>query len=213
MGSNMYDPAIWDYHVALAKEAVAAGFPEIQWDYLRFPDAPEEELNRAWYPGQGARRRTYAIREFLEYARRELGDVAMTADVFGVTTSARTDIGIGQLWEEFIGAMDVALPMVYPSHYWVGSFGIQDPNGHPYEIVKRALSDARKRSAEVEGAGTTRPMASGLHTGCTGLRGPRGTGSDPGYLRCGIRRVDPVESLESLQRGGTRSGGWRPRGH
>ena len=170
--SNMYDPAIWGYHVALAKEAVAAGFPEIQWDYLRFPDAPEEELNRAWYPGQGARRRTDAIREFLEYARRELGDVAMTADVFGVTTSARTDIGIGQLWEEFIGAMDVALPMVDPSHYWVGSFGIQDPNGHPYEIVKRALSDARKRSAEVEGAGTTRPWLQDFTLGAPAYGAP-----------------------------------------
>ena len=155
--SNMFHRDVWDYHIALAKEAIAVGFPEIQWDYLRFPDAPEEELNRAWYPGQGPRRRTEAIREFLEYAREELGDVAMTADVFGVTTSARTDVGIGQLWEEFIGVMDVALPMVYPSHYWVGSFGIEDPNGHPYEIVRRALTDAGRRSAKVEGAGTTRP--------------------------------------------------------
>lgn len=170
--SNMYDRAVWDYHIALAKEAVAVGFPEIQWDYLRFPDAPEEELNRAWYPGQGPRRRTEAIREFLEYAREELGDVAMTADVFGVTTSAHTDVGIGQLWEEFIGAMDVALPMVYPSHYWVGSFGIQDPNGHPYEIVKRALTDARRRSAEVEGAGTTRPWLQDFTLGAPAYGAP-----------------------------------------
>jgi len=170
--ANMYHPTVWAYHVALAKEAIAVGFPEIQWDYLRFPDAPEEELYRAWYPGQGARTRTQAVREFLEYAREELGDVAMTADVFGVTTSARTDVGIGQLWEEFIGAVDVALPMVYPSHYWVGSFGIQDPNGHPYEIVKSALTDARRRSADVEGAGTTRPWLQDFTLGAPAYGAP-----------------------------------------
>jgi len=170
--ANMYDRAVWEYHVALAQEAVAVGFPEIQWDYLRFPDAPEEELNRAWYPEQGARRRTDAVREFLEYAREELGDAAMTADVFGMTTSARTDIGIGQLWEDFIGVMDAALPMVYPSHYRVGSFGIQDPNGHPYEIVKRALTDARRRSAEVEGAGTTRPWLQDFTLGAPAYGAP-----------------------------------------
>ena len=47
--------------------------------------------------------------------------------------------------------------MVYPSHYWVGSFDIEDPNGHPYEVVLEALRDGVKRSAEIEGAGATRP--------------------------------------------------------
>jgi hypothetical protein len=78
-------------------------------------------------------------------------------DVFGATTSAQSDVGIGQYWERFIGSVDVALPMVYPSHYWVGSFGIQDPNGHPYEIVRAALVSALQRSKAVDGAGVTRP--------------------------------------------------------
>jgi len=51
----------------------------------------------------------------------------------------------------------VALPMVYPSHYWQGSFGIDTPNAYPYEIVREALDDALRRSAVVDGAGTTRP--------------------------------------------------------
>jgi len=53
--------------------------------------------------------------------------------------------------------VDVALPMVYPSHYWTGSFGFEKPNAYPYEIVRRALRDAVSRSALVEGAGTVRP--------------------------------------------------------
>jgi len=74
-----------------------------------------------------------------------------------VTTSARRDVGIGQVWEAFIDELDVALPMVYPSHYWEGSFGFTEPNAHPYEVVGRALRDAVGRSAQIEGAGRTRP--------------------------------------------------------
>ena len=157
--ANLHDQRVWDYHVELAKEAAAMGFPEIQWDYVRFADAPNEDLERAVFPGAEGRRRRDAVEAFLEYARAALEEsgVAMTVDVFGATTSAQSDVGIGQYWERFIGSVDVALPMVYPSHYWVGSFGIQDPNGHPYEIVREALVAGLQRSKAVDGAGTTRP--------------------------------------------------------
>jgi hypothetical protein len=156
---NPYDRRVWDYHVALAREAVEAGFPEIQWDYVRFPDAPRSEIERTTYPGAEGRTRVEAIRQLLAHTRDELGsrDVPITADVFGVTTSATRDVGIGQVWEQFIDVIDVALPMVYPSHYWKGSFGYDMPNAYPYEIVYEALTDALERSAEVAGAGTTRP--------------------------------------------------------
>jgi hypothetical protein len=157
--ANLHDRRVWDYHVDLAKEAAAVGFPEIQWDYVRFADAPQEDLDRAVYAGAEGRRRRDAVQAFLQYARAELeaSGVAMTLDVFGATTSAPNDVGIGQYWESFIGSVDVALPMVYPSHYWEGSFGIQDPNGHPYEIVRAALLSGLQRSEAVEGAGVTRP--------------------------------------------------------
>jgi len=156
---NAYSKDVWDYHVAIAREVALMGFPEIQFDYVRFPDAPQEDLARAVFPGADGRSKAAAIREFLQYARSELSDlgVQVTADVFGMTTSVRRDVGIGQLWESFIDVVDVALPMVYPSHYWEGSFGFETPNARPYEIVRRAVSDAVQRSAGVEGAGRTRP--------------------------------------------------------
>jgi len=159
MWLNFHHPEVWQYHLELAQEAVRAGFPEIQWDYVRFPDAPESYLSRAVYPGGEGRSKTQSVSEFLGYTRELLGaqGAQVTADVFGVTTSYRRDVGIGQLWEAFIDQVDVALPMVYPSHYWTGSFGIEDPNAHPYEIVRRALRDGVKRSALVEGAGAIRP--------------------------------------------------------
>lgn len=172
--ANLHDQRVWDYHVELAKEAAALGFPEIQWDYVRFADAPRADLDRAFFPGSEGRRRQDAVGEFLEYARAELDDygVAMTVDVFGATTSAHNDVGIGQHWESFIGAVDVALPMVYPSHYWTGSFGISDPNGHPYEVVRRALEAGLERSATVEGAGTTRPWLQDFTLGAPRYEAP-----------------------------------------
>ena len=156
---NPYDRRVWEYHVAIAREVAEMGFPEVQWDYVRFPDAPASAMRRAYFPGGAGRPRPQAIREFLAYSREALSDldVQVTADVFGVTTSFNRDVGIGQVWESFIDVVDVALPMVYPSHYWTGSFGYDKPNARPYEIVREALEDAVRRSALVEGAGTTRP--------------------------------------------------------
>jgi len=156
---NPYDRRVWDYHVELAREMARMGFPEVQWDYVRFPDIPAEEKARVVYPGAGDTPQPQAISDFLAYAREKLADlgVLVTADVFGVTTSASRDVGIGQIWEQLIDEVDVALPMVYPSHYWRGSFGYPVPNAHPYEVVRRALTDALRRSAAVPGAGATRP--------------------------------------------------------
>ena len=156
---NFYDRRVWDYHIALAKEVVQAGFPEVQWDYVRFPDSPEEYLGRAVFPGADGRTRAQAVADFLGYSREVLAEegAVVTADVFGVTTTYRRDVGIGQLWETMIDQIDVLLPMVYPSHYWSGSFGFDTPNAYPYEIVRRALRDATARSALVEGAGSVRP--------------------------------------------------------
>ena len=156
---NPYNREVWDYHIDLAREVAAMGVPEIQWDYVRFPDAPASVLARAHFPGRDGQPKTAAIRDFLAYSREELSAmfVRVTADVFGVTTSATHDVGIGQVWESFIDVVDVALPMVYPSHYWAGAFGFDRPNAYPYEIVRTALDDAMRRSALMEDAGTTRP--------------------------------------------------------
>ena len=171
---NPFNRGVWDYHVDIAREVAEMGFPEVQWDYVRFPDAPASALGRAHFPGREGRPRTEAIREFLAFSRAELSDlgVDVTADVFGVTTSATGDVGIGQVWESFIDVIDVALPMVYPSHYWRGSFGYEKPNSHPYEIVRHALEKAIARSAELEGAGATRPWLQDFTLGAPRYEAP-----------------------------------------
>ena len=171
---NPFNRGVWDYHVELAREVAKMGFGEIQWDYVRFPDASASALGRADFPGRDGRPRTEAIREFLAYSRKELSElgVQVTADVFGVTTTARRDVGIGQVWESFIDVVDVALPMVYPSHYWKGSFGYQRPNSYPYEIVRHALEDAIERSADMEDAGATRPWLQDFTLGAPRYEAP-----------------------------------------
>jgi hypothetical protein len=151
---NPWAQEIWDYHIELAREAVELGFPEIQWDYIRFPDRPAEELSSAVFPGAEGRPRTAAVRAFLEYTREALSElgIPLTADVFGLATTLRRDVGIGQTWEDFVDTVDAVLPMIYPSHYWTGSYGFAEPNDRPYEIVAGAVRDAVRRTQGVEGA-------------------------------------------------------------
>ncbi|MDT8368378.1 MAG: putative glycoside hydrolase [Longimicrobiales bacterium] len=173
---NLYDERVWDYHTSLAVEVAKIGFPEIQWDYVRFPDAPESDLARARFPGDSLGPRTEAVRGFLTSAREELRttglDLRHTADVFGVTTSFRNDVGIGQLWERFIDRVDAALPMVYPSHYWAGSFGYRVPNAHPYAVVREAIASAIRRSAEVDSAGEVIPWLQDFTLGAPAYGSP-----------------------------------------
>lgn len=164
---DSFNRQIWDYNIELAREAVALGFGEIQWDYVRFPDVPRDYAVDAVYPARDGRTKTEAIREFLAYAaeRLEGSGVPMTADVFGITTSSQRDVGIGQSWEQMSDRVDVLLPMVYPSHYPAGSWGFPNPNAAPYQIVKRALDDAVERSLLIDGAADVRPWLQAFSLG------------------------------------------------
>lgn len=149
---NPWAEEVWEYHFDLAREAVEMGFQEIQWDYIRFPDRPESEMARAVFPGGEGLQRVEAVEGFLRRGREVLGDlgVPLSGDLFGVVTSFRRDVGIGQVWEPLVPHLDGVLPMIYPSHYWRGSFGHEQPNANPYEVVQAALSDALRRSEAME---------------------------------------------------------------
>src|SRR5438477_472937 len=133
----------------LVKLAVRVGFAEVQYDYVRFPDEPESRLATAVFHGrrQGETKRQGVLRnlQLLRDRTRKLG-VPFTIDVFGLTTSAPTDMGIGQVWEDLVTTADVVLPMVYPSHYFGGYYRIKHPNSEPYQVIRRAMQDALRRS-------------------------------------------------------------------
>jgi hypothetical protein len=152
---DSYNQHVWDYNIAIAREAIELGFSEVQWDYVRFPDVPSSLMRQASWPAAEGRSKADGIRDFIVYSREKLGsyDVPITADVFGLTTSAGTDMGIGQLWEKLADVTEALLPMVYPSHYARGSYGIAHPNASPYETVRTALEHGVRRSAKIENSG------------------------------------------------------------
>jgi hypothetical protein len=187
---DSYNAAAWDYNIAIAREAIELGFSEVQWDYVRFPDAPRSYLNRAVYPAAAGRTRADAIREFLLYGREKLADlnVPITADVFGLTVTTAGDMGIGQQWEKMADAVDVILPMVYPSHFIRGNYGLRDPNASPYRTIQRSMSDAIKRSQALQNAATIRPWLQAFTLGP-----PRYT---PAHVRAQIEAVYDVGLTE-----------------
>ena len=148
----------WRYAVDLACEAIDLGFSEVQYDYVRFPDEPRI-LTEAVFPLAQGRDRASVIRDQLRFIRGSLrpSGVPVTADVFGLTTSDSTDMGIGQLWERFVDAVDVVLPMTYPSHYARGNYGLKRPNAAPYQVIDRAIKDAKRRSAGIANAAKVIP--------------------------------------------------------
>ena len=155
-GNPWLDPhhrEVWQYAADLAREAYHLGFSEVQFDYVRFPD--EKRLQtEATYPLANGRVRAQVIREQLGFLRGALKPLPMrvTADVFGLTATDTTDMGIGQKWEMFVDQVDVVLPMVYPSHFARGTYKLRNPNAHPYATIDNALKDAIERTKPVTNA-------------------------------------------------------------
>jgi hypothetical protein len=152
---NPYDRRVWDYNVAIAREALDMGFHEVQWDYVRFPDVTPAVRAGMVFPGAGGKTRWDNIRDFILYSRARLAryGVPVSADIFGVMTNVEDDMGIGQLWEEVVQAADHVHPMVYPSHYRAGYYGFRLPDANPYEVVRIALEDGVARRGYVGGPG------------------------------------------------------------
>jgi hypothetical protein len=135
---------VWEYNLQVAEEAAAYGFDEIQFDYVRFPDAPGLVFAQ---PATTAGR-TRAIVGYLGRARERLApyNVFLAADVFGYVCWNRDDTAIGQRLEDLPAALDFISPMLYPSSFQFGIPGYRNPVAHPQEIVYRSLEEARQRT-------------------------------------------------------------------
>ena len=139
------DPDARQYGLDLAVEACAGGVDEIQFDYVRFPDARSESA--VFDQGVGDEVRLSTIIAFLNDAVNLLHPLgcAVAADVFGFLTTHNGDGGIGQRWEDVAMVVDVISPMLYPSHYSTDWFGFETPNDHPGSVVREALTDGFDR--------------------------------------------------------------------
>ena len=151
---SAWDPNVWEFNIAIAEEVLRAGFDEVQFDYVRFPE-PFPSLPTQVHPkAQGDR--TDAIVAFLNQAKpriHALGGV-LAADLFGLSPDDPKDVQIGQQWEPLIATADHVLPMTYPSHYLPTHLkGVPRPNQMPYETIVQSVGIGVVRAQRLRAAG------------------------------------------------------------
>lgn len=144
---NPYREEAWDYLVEIGIQAKKLGFQEVQFDYVRF--CTESSMEDVVFREEDTRgrSRTDVICEFMEYAYRKLREQGLfvSADVFGAIINSDVNANaVGQIYGELAKHVDYISPMIYPSHYGDGYYGIDYPDMHPYETITAALQASRK---------------------------------------------------------------------
>lgn len=164
-GLAWMDPAardVWDYNIAIAKEILDRGIDEVNFDYIRF--ASDGKLSDIKHPIWDEKTlKTRIIRDFFKYLREQLPNAQLSADLFGLVTVNTDGLGIGQHLEYALPYFDAISPMVYPSHYFKGFIGYDNPAAYPYEVIKYSLDTAVNRIKNYEAGirqeiGTSTPM-------------------------------------------------------
>ncbi len=149
----------WDHIVEIANASYKLGFDELNFDYVRYPsDGDMSDASYTWTPKQSASStdatgqavslsKAQVLESFFSYLHDHLKGtgVVMSADLFGMTTTITNDMGIGQVLEKALPYFDYIAPMVYPSHYPNGWNNFANPAEHPYEVVKIAMTEGKRR--------------------------------------------------------------------
>ncbi|MFR9675268.1 putative glycoside hydrolase [Streptomyces sp. TR06-5] len=145
--TNFANPAVRKYNMDIAVEAAKLGFDDVLYDYVRRPDGPMSGFR---FPGLGDTKPTVSIASFMAETRERVRPEGafLGACVFGVAATRPDEIAqdIPTMAEQ----ADYIAPMVYPSHWAAGEYGVSDPNSSPYRIVKRSLADFKR---QVKGTG------------------------------------------------------------
>lgn len=145
-----YNRQNWEYIGAVVDYALELGFPEIQLDYVRFPS--EGKANGQRFPAKKAYADPKAQPEdvvvaFANFIRSRVKarQAVFSADIFGIISISKRDQGIGQELEKLAEPFDLMCPMVYPSHFAKGEYGVRDPSAQPYKILMKSLGDYKRR--------------------------------------------------------------------
>jgi hypothetical protein len=142
-GALWLDPAkpeLADAALDLARQAYKMGFDEIQFDYIRY--ASDGVLSAiAKTEAEKTRSKGEIMRALFDFLGGTLKKerIPVSFDLFGMTFLTAEDFGIGQKLEDVYPNADFVSPMAYPSHYWPGYLGFNNPAEHPYEVVKDTL--------------------------------------------------------------------------
>ena len=147
---NPYKEEVWDYLCTLAECASRDGFDEIQFDYVRFPigndaNAADYGVDMSTYP------REAGLTDFFDYASKRLHEkqIIFGADLFGTIIGSDVDRDrTGQNYLSIAEHTDAICPMIYPSHYANGTFGMNVPDQYPYETIANALQLSKEALGE-----------------------------------------------------------------
>ena len=163
---NPFMKEVWKYDIDVAKAAAKAGFQDIQFDYVRFPEGFENQAdsltyNKGEYKNSqmsSGDQRMDTITKFLEYANKELKPmgVNVSADVFGYSALVENAPGIGQSFPKISKNVDAISSMIYPSHWSNGDFGLQAPDTEPYKTVNRYI---QKENSLLDTLGKDKPIS------------------------------------------------------
>ncbi|MFD3743090.1 putative glycoside hydrolase [Nocardia sp. NPDC058633] len=141
--TNFANTDVRRYNIALAVEAAELGFDGIMYDYVRRPDGSLTSMNFAGLTSTPA----IAVADFLGESRYpvHLAGAHLSAAVYGIA-STRPD-EIAQDIPLISRNVDFVAPMIYPSHWGPGEYGVAHPNAQPYDIVFRSLQDFKAATA------------------------------------------------------------------
>lgn len=157
---SAYDKNLWEYNVTVAKEAAKVGFNEIQFDYVRFPASNGGKLDKVLnYRNTDNMTKAEAIQKYLNYAKKELSpyNVYISADIYGQVGSSSDDMSLGQFWEAVSSEVDYVSPMMYPSHYGKGVYGLAVPDANPYKTIYHSTKDSINRNNNISSPAIIRP--------------------------------------------------------
>ncbi|HVM39520.1 MAG TPA: putative glycoside hydrolase, partial [Acidimicrobiia bacterium] len=146
---NFSHPEVQQYNIDLAVEAVKAGVDDVLYDYVRRPDGLIETMKIPGLEGD-------PIDSVVEFMAKSHGEIrrlgaVQGASVFGIAATRPEQIAQDIL--AMASNADYIAPMLYPSHWNPGEYGVADPDRQPYDIVFRSLRDFRQQVAR-----TGRPL-------------------------------------------------------
>lgn len=143
---------MWEYLASIGKDAYARGFDELNYDYIRFPTDGDLQAMRFPISGEkGLTSKPEIVGNFYKFLHETFSplDIPISGDLFGIINVNQVETKtLGQDLHVALQYFDYVAPMVYPSHFYAGTAGYQNPAAHPGEIITYSMKGAIKIAEE-----------------------------------------------------------------
>lgn len=151
-GLAFVDPAsqdFWKYIRDIGYNSYDSGFDEVNFDYVRYPT--DGSLSNMAFKLNASTTKRMMMKNFFTYLGKSMKDrnIPSSVDIFGMTTTAKDDLGIGQYLEDVLPHFDYIAPMVYPSHYPKNFNNWKDPNMVTGPLTEFVMGKAVERAKAI----------------------------------------------------------------